>query len=62
MDAGIRKSSPLLIAVAWIVVVVPTLWGLTFTVQNAMKIFTHPAVTAPAPAPTPGLAPAPAPR
>lgn len=45
-----RKSSPALIAAAWIVVILPALWGLTFTVQNAMKIFVRPApaVTAPA--------------
>jgi hypothetical protein len=49
-DTSIRKSSPLLIAVAWIVVIVPTTWGLTYTVQNALKIFTKaPAATAPAP-------------
>ena len=38
-----KKSSPLLIAAAWAVVVVPTLWGLNYTVQNALKIFTKPA-------------------
>ena len=43
-------SSPLLIAAAWIVVIVPAVWGLTYTVQNALKIFNHaaPAATAPA--------------
>ena len=35
-----KKSSPLLIAVAWAVVIIPTAWGLNYTVQNAMKIFT----------------------
>jgi hypothetical protein len=44
-----KKSSPLLIAVAWIIVIVPTAWGLNYTVQNAMKLFT---------APTPATAPA----
>ncbi len=39
-DTSIKKSSPLLIAVAWIVVLAPTTWGLTYTVQNALKIFT----------------------
>ena len=48
-DTSIRKSSPLLIAVAWIVVIVPTTWGLTYTVQNALKIFTAGAAAAPAP-------------
>ena len=35
-----KKSSPLLIAVAWAIVLIPTAWGLNYTVQNAMKIFT----------------------
>jgi hypothetical protein len=39
------KSSPVLVAVAWAVVVLPTLWGLNYTVQNAFKIFTKPAPT-----------------
>ena len=45
-----KKSSPLLIAVAWAVVIIPTAWGLNYTVQNAMKIFTTatpPATTTP---------------
>ena len=41
-----RKSSPALIAAAWILVLVPMTWGLTFTVQNALKLF----AAAPAPA------------
>ncbi|CAN5640887.1 hypothetical protein BH10ACI4_BH10ACI4_27150 [soil metagenome] len=43
-----KKSSPILIAAAWAVVVLPTSWGLNYTVQNALKIFTKPAATAPA--------------
>jgi hypothetical protein len=46
----VKKSSPLLIAAAWIIVVVPTAWGLNYTVQNAMKLFTASAPTATAPA------------
>jgi hypothetical protein len=38
-ETTVRKSSPLLIALAWIIVLVPTGWGLTYTVQNALKIF-----------------------
>jgi len=38
----IKKSSPVLIAAAWVIVVLPTLWGLNYTVQNALKIFTKP--------------------
>ncbi len=41
-----KSSSPLLIAAAWIVVIIPAAWGLSYTVQNALKLF-----TAPAPAP-----------
>ena len=37
------KSSPLLIAAAWAIVVLPTAWGLNYTVQNALKIFAKPA-------------------
>ena len=47
-----KKSSPLLIAAAWALVVVPTGWGLTYTVQNALKLFTSSAATA-APVPAP---------
>ena len=39
-DTTVKNSSPVMIALAWIIVVVPTLWGLTYTVQNALKIFT----------------------
>jgi hypothetical protein len=45
------KSSPLLLAAAWLIVLVPTGWGLTYTVQNALKLFRTPAPTA---APTSG--------
>jgi len=47
---SVKKSSPLLIALAWIIVVVPTLWGLNYTVQNALKIFAKPAIPAAVPA------------
>ena len=42
-ESTAKKSSPLLIAVAWLIVIIPTAWGLNYTVQNAMKIFTAPA-------------------
>ncbi len=46
--AAAKKSSPILIAAAWAVVVLPTAWGLNYTIQNALKIFAKPAVvTAP---------------
>jgi hypothetical protein len=35
-----KKSSPLLIAAAWAIVIIPTAWGLNYTVKNALKIFT----------------------
>ena len=44
----VRSSSPALIAVAWLVVLIPAGWGLTYTTQNALKIFTKaPAAVAP---------------
>ncbi len=56
-----RKSSPILVAVAWLVVLVPAGWGLTYTAQNALKIFAkNQAAPAVAPASTPTPAPAPA--
>ena len=46
-----QRSSPALLAVTWLIVVLPTLWGLSYTVRNAMKLFApRPAATAP---PTP---------
>jgi hypothetical protein len=33
-----KRSSPLLIAAAWIIVIIPTAWGLDYTVKNALKI------------------------
>jgi hypothetical protein len=49
-STNVKKSSPLLIAAAWIIVIVPTAWGLNYTVKNAMKLFTSsaPATAAPA--------------
>lgn len=38
----VKKSSPILIAIAWIVVIIPTAWGFGHTVQSAMKLFTAP--------------------
>lgn len=40
------KSSPLLLAAAWAVVILPTAWGLTHTVQSALKIFAAPSASA----------------
>jgi len=41
-----RKSSPILIAAAWAVVILPTAWGLSHTLQSAMKLFTASATPA----------------
>ena len=38
-----RTSPPLLIVAAWLIVIVPAAWGLTYTVQNAAKLFAAPA-------------------
>ncbi len=53
-DTSVNKSSGVLIAAAWLLVVVPTGWGLTYTVQNALKLFT---TSAPAGSVQPTLAP-----
>jgi hypothetical protein len=45
----VKKSSPLLIAAAWAIVIIPTAWGLNYTVKNALKIFSAPAATATTP-------------
>ncbi|MBB5327746.1 MFS transporter small subunit [Tunturiibacter gelidiferens] len=44
-DSSIKKSSPLLIAAAWIIVIIPTAWGLEYTVKNALKIFSTSTLT-----------------
>ena len=49
-DSSIKKSSPLLIATAWIIVIIPTAWGLEYTVKNALKIFATSTPTSAAPA------------
>jgi hypothetical protein len=35
-----RRSSPLMIVLAWAIVVIPMAWGFSYTLANAMKIFT----------------------
>ena len=52
-DETMKKSSPVLIGAAWLLVLIPAGWGLTYTVQNAKKLFT----AAPAPAPVPAATP-----
>ena len=43
-EQAVHKSSPILVAVAWAIVIAPTAWGLTHTVQSALKIFAKPTV------------------
>ncbi len=48
-----KRSSPAALGLAWAIVVLPTLWGLTYTVENALKLFRNaaaPATTAQPPA------------
>ena len=34
-----KKSSPMLIALAWLLVCIPAAWGIYNTALNAMKLF-----------------------
>jgi len=45
VEQSVKKSSPLTIALAWAIVVIPLGWGFSYTVQNAMKLFTARSVT-----------------
>jgi hypothetical protein len=50
-----KKSSPVLILLAWIVVSIPAAWGIYNTGLNAMKLFTETPTTlsgTPLPAPS----------
>jgi hypothetical protein len=56
-----KKTSPVLVALAFLVVALPLGWGLYRSVKNSMPLFTAPKTPAPAPAavaPTPAPAPA----
>lgn len=51
-----QRSSPALLTVTWLLVILPTLWGLSYTVRNAMKLFApQPVMTTPG-STTPGNA------
>jgi hypothetical protein len=39
-DNTVKKSSPVMIALAWAVVIIPLGWGFNYTLQNAFKLFT----------------------
>ncbi|HTH54321.1 MAG TPA: hypothetical protein VL495_10240 [Edaphobacter sp.] len=36
-----KRSSPLKIALAWAIVLIPMAWGFSYTLTNALKIFTN---------------------
>ena len=38
-EESVRRSSPLMIVLAWAIVVIPMAWGFSYTLANAMKIF-----------------------
>jgi hypothetical protein len=38
-ERGATKSSPVVVAVAWLIVLAPMAWGVTHTIQNALKLF-----------------------
>jgi hypothetical protein len=43
---AVKKSSPALILLAWLVVSVPAAWGVYNTGKNALKLFQPPAPVA----------------
>ncbi len=47
------KSQVLLVAIAWLIVILPTAWGLSYTVKNAMKLFQPPPIVATPTSPAP---------
>jgi hypothetical protein len=49
-----KKTSPLLVALAYVVVAVPLAWGLYRSIKNSKPLFTSPpAAAAPAPVASP---------
>lgn len=38
-DGAGKRSSPVLIGAAWLLVLLPAAWGLRYTVESALKIF-----------------------
>jgi hypothetical protein len=43
--SNVKKSSPALVLLAWIVVSIPAAWGVYNTALNAMKLFTQTSTT-----------------
>ena len=53
MNDAPQNRPTLLLIVSWLVVLLPTAWGLEHTVQSALKLFSGPAASSSAPvAPT----------
>jgi hypothetical protein len=46
-ESTVKKSSPLAIAAAWMIVLVPIAWGFQYTLASAMLLFTATPSTAP---------------
>ena len=46
MSEDTKKSSPVMILAAWVLVGVPLTWGVYNTLLNSMKLFQAPATTA----------------
>lgn len=56
MDSNVNEtrrpagSSPLVLAVAWLIVGVPAAWGVTQTIKQSLKLFAAPAAAPTQPA------------
>ena len=50
MSENTKKSSPVMILAAWVLVGVPLVWGVYNTILNTKKLFQSPAAPAAAPA------------
>jgi hypothetical protein len=48
MSENTKKSSPVVILAAWVLVGVPLTWGVYNTLLNSMKLFQAPASSVPA--------------
>ena len=48
MEENTKKSSPVMILAAWVLVGVPLAWGVYNTLLNSMRLFQAPATSVPA--------------
>jgi len=61
MSENVKKSSPAMILLAWLLVCAPLAWGVYNTVLNSMKLFQgSPATGTPAPTQSPAATQPPA--